>query len=64
VWTGYARDTRPIAEASGPNERAEAVTIVEVNDEASETEALARGGDVIRYLARHKVQVGPTIATG
>jgi nucleotide-binding universal stress UspA family protein len=42
--------------------RAEAVTIVEISDEESEVDARRRAGDVVRYLARHKVQAGATIA--
>jgi nucleotide-binding universal stress UspA family protein len=61
-WKDTREARRAVRDALPFLERAEAVTIVEVNDEASETEALVRAGDVIRYLARHKVQVGPTIA--
>jgi nucleotide-binding universal stress UspA family protein len=42
--------------------RAEAVTIVEVGDEETEARARVRAADVTRYLGRHKVQVGPSIA--
>jgi nucleotide-binding universal stress UspA family protein len=60
-WKDTREARRALRDALPFLERADAVIIVEVSDTASET-ALAQAGDVARYLARHKVQVGPTIA--
>jgi hypothetical protein len=61
-WKDTREARRALRDALPFLERAEAVIIVEVNDAASETEPLVHAGDVVRYLARHNVQVGPTIA--
>ena len=60
-WKDTREARRALRDALPFLKRAEAVIIVEINDAASET-ALAQAGDVARYLRRHKVQVGPTIA--
>ena len=61
-WKDNREARRALRDALPFLERAEAVIIVEVNDAASETEPLVHAGDVVRYLARHNVQAGPTIA--
>jgi nucleotide-binding universal stress UspA family protein len=61
AWKNTREARRALRDALPFLERAETVTIAEVSDAASET-ALPQAGDVARYLARHKVQVGPTIA--
>jgi len=58
-------DTGRLHEVYAPVARsdAEAVTIAEISDEESEVDAGRRADDVVRYLARHNVRVGPTVAT-
>jgi hypothetical protein len=46
-WKDTREARRAVRDALPFLERAEAVTIVEVNDEASETEALVRAGEMV-----------------
>ena len=61
-WKDTREARRALRDALPFLQRAEAVTIVEVSDEETKARALARAADVTRYLGRHKVQVGPSIA--
>ena len=61
-WKDTREARRALRDALQFLQRAEAVTIVEVGDEETEARARARAADVARYLGRHKVQVGPSIA--
>jgi nucleotide-binding universal stress UspA family protein len=61
-WKDTREARRALRDALPFLQRAEAVTIAEVIDEGPEVDAGRRAGDVVRYLARHKVQVGATIA--
>jgi hypothetical protein len=55
-------DTGWLHEAPVARSDAEAVTIAEISDEESEVDAGRRADDIVRYLARHNVRVGPTVA--
>jgi len=59
-WKDTREARRALRDALPFLQRAEAVTIVEVSE--TEARAHARAADVTRYLGRHKVQVGPSIA--
>ena len=61
-WKDTREARRALRDALPFLERAAAVTIAEISDEESEVDAGRRAGDVVRYLARHNVRVGPTIA--
>jgi nucleotide-binding universal stress UspA family protein len=61
-WKDTREARRALRDALPFLERAEAVTIAEISDEEAGVDAGRRAGDVVRYLERHKVQVGASIA--
>jgi nucleotide-binding universal stress UspA family protein len=61
-WKDTREARRALRDALPFLEGAETVTIAEISDLASEVDAGRRAGDVVRYLQRHQVQVGATIA--
>jgi nucleotide-binding universal stress UspA family protein len=60
-WKDCREARRALRDALPFLERAHAVTIVEISAEASQPYVRLQADDVVRYLARYKVQVGPTI---